>query len=197
VMYRLWGFRRRTYCLRRVLGGRGRILCLRLWQRGALCILHLLLLSSALRSWHHPNYFILAPFLIQYTSPHALVSSSSKAKSPSPSPTPSNPPFTNPKRKRNHLRNPHQNIPLRTPKKILPSPIPPQPHPLNLHRLKRIHRNTPHKTNMHPKSSMYPRTTQADKDSEFRRRPLRGRRAAVAAAVVLGGFLNLVELCFS
>jgi hypothetical protein len=41
---------------------------------------------------------------------------------------------------------------------------------------------------------MYPRTTQADKDAEFRRRPLRGRRAAVAAAVVLGGFLDLEEL---
>jgi hypothetical protein len=41
---------------------------------------------------------------------------------------------------------------------------------------------------------MHPRTTQADKDAEFRRGPLRGRRAAVAAAVVLGGFLDLEEL---
>jgi hypothetical protein len=107
---------------------------------------------------------------------------------------PSNLLCINPKRKENHLRNPHNNIPLRPPKEILPSPIPPQPHSLNLHRLKRIHRNTPHKTNMHPQPSMHPRTTQADKDAEFRRGPLRGRRAAVAAAVVLGGFLNLEEL---
>jgi hypothetical protein len=41
---------------------------------------------------------------------------------------------------------------------------------------------------------MYPRTAQADKDAEFRRGPLRGRSAAVAAAVVLGGFLDLEEL---
>jgi hypothetical protein len=116
---------------------------------------------------------------------------------PQQSQEPSNPAFTDPKRKENHLRNPHHNIPLRTPKKLLPSPIPPKPHPLNLHRLKRIHSNTPHKTNMHPQPSMYPRTTQADKYAEFRRRPLRGWRAAVAAAVVLGGFLDLEELCFS
>jgi hypothetical protein len=43
---------------------------------------------------------------------------------------------------------------------------------------------------------MYPRTAKTDKDAEFRRGPLRGWRAAVAAAVVLGGFLNLEELAF-
>jgi hypothetical protein len=41
---------------------------------------------------------------------------------------------------------------------------------------------------------MYPRTTEAYKDPEFRGRPLRRGGPAVAAPVVLVGFLDLEEL---
>lgn len=41
---------------------------------------------------------------------------------------------------------------------------------------------------------MYARTTQTDKDPELRGRPLRRRRSAIAAPVVLIGFLDLEEL---
>jgi hypothetical protein len=41
---------------------------------------------------------------------------------------------------------------------------------------------------------MYPRTTEAYKDPEFRGRPLRRGGSAVAAPVVLVGFLDLEEL---
>jgi len=89
---------------------------------------------------------------------------------------------------------PRHNIPLRLLKETLPRPIPPQPHPLNLDRFKRIHRDTPHKTNMHSQPPVYARTTQTNKDPELGGRPLRRRRPAVAAPVVLIGFLDLEEL---
>lgn len=98
------------------------------------------------------------------------------------------------KRERESSPNPRHNIPLRLLKETLPRHIPAQPHPLNLDRLKGIHRNTPHKTNMHTQPPMYTRTAQTNKDPELRGRPLRRRGPAVAAPVVLIGFLDLEEL---
>jgi hypothetical protein len=98
------------------------------------------------------------------------------------------------KEKENGSPGPRHNITLRLLKETLPRPIPTQPHPLNLNRFKRIHRNAPHKANMHTQPPMYARTTQTNKDPEFGGRPLRRRRPAVAAPVVLIGFLDLEEL---
>ncbi len=50
------------------------------------------------------------------------------------------------------------------------------------------------KTDMHPQSSVYARTTQTYEDAEFGRGPLRRGCPAVAAAVVRVGLLDHEEL---
>lgn len=79
-------------------------------------------------------------------------------------------------------------------KEIPPHTIPTQPHTLNLHSLKRIHRDAPHETDVHTQSTVHAGARQADEDAEFWGCPLWGWGAAVAAAVVGGGFLDLEEL---
>lgn len=79
-------------------------------------------------------------------------------------------------------------------KEVPPRFIPRQSHPLNLRLLKRIHRDTPHKTYMHAESAMHAGAREADEDAEFGGRPLWGGCPAVAAAVVGVRLLNIEEL---